>query len=95
MTQFRISKALMRAGISPEKQGLIFFTCLNIKHLDEQIKKKILNICMEVGGEDYQALYRFLTDSCVNHVYICNKYYISKAKLFKLKKEFYLKFSEN
>lgn len=95
MTQFRVSKALTKVGISPERQGLIFFTCLNIKLLDEQTKNKILNICMEVGEGDYQALYRFLTDSHVNHVYICNEYYISKARLFKLKKKFYLKFSEN
>lgn len=95
MTQFRISKSLTRAGISPERQGLIFFVCLNIKDLDKHTQEKILNICLEVGGEDYQALYRFLTDSCVNHVYICNEYYISKSRLFKLKKEFYLKFSEN
>ena len=95
MTQFRVSKALAKAGISPEKQGLIFFTCLNIKLLDDQTKNKILNTCMKVGREDYQALYRFLTDPYVNHVYICNEYYISKSKLFKIKKKFYLKFSEN
>lgn len=91
MTQFRVSKALVRMGISPEKQGLIFFACLNINSLDEEIKHRILNTCIEVGGEDYQALYRFLTDPYVNHVYICNTYFMSRSKLFKLKREFYLR----
>lgn len=94
MTQFRVSKALTRMGISPEKQGLIFFACLNVKDLDERVGRKILNICMEVGGEDYQALYRFLTDAYVNHVYICQKYFISQKRLFKLKREFYLRFAK-
>ncbi|MDO5397752.1 MAG: hypothetical protein Q4G33_07460 [bacterium] len=95
MTQFRVSRALTRKGISPEKQGLIFFACLNINSLDETFKQKVLNTCIEVGGEDYQALYRFLTDAYVNHVYICNVYFISKARLFALKRDFYLKLAQN
>lgn len=94
MTQFRVSKALAKNGISPERQGLIFFTCLNIKDMSISIQKKILNLCIDIAGEDYQALYNFLTDARINHIYICNTYFISKTRLFKLKREFYLRFSE-
>lgn len=95
MTQFRVSKALVRKGISPKKQGLIFFACLNINSLDEKSRQKILNTCIEVGGEDYKALYRFLTDAYVNHAYICHTYFISKERLFKIKREFYLRIAKN
>lgn len=90
--QFRVSKALAKCGVTPEEQGLIFYFCLNAKKLDANIQNKILNTCKDVAADDYQALYRFLTDARVNHVYICDTYFISKARLFKLKRKFYLKF---
>lgn len=89
MTQFRISAALVKCGISYEQQGLIYFLCLNIKRLSNEIQDKILNICVDVAAADYQALYRLLTDSGVNHVYICSTYFISKTRLFELKRTFY------
>ena len=92
--QFRESKALTKRGVTPEEQGLIFYQCLNVKKLDASIQSKILNTCIDVAAEDYQALYKFLTDAQVNHVYICNTYFISKTRLFKLKREFYLKFNK-
>lgn len=94
MTQFRVSRTLVNKGVSPEMQGLIFFACLNVNRLDEKSRQRILNTCIEVGGEDYKALYGFLTDAYVNHVYICQKYFIPERKLFKLKRDFYLKFAE-
>jgi len=95
MTQFRASKSLEKKGISYEKQGLIFFLCLNVNKLGKAVQDKILNACIEVGGDDYQALYQFLTDGSINHNYIGYTYFIPKTKLFKLKHQFYLKFNEN
>lgn len=95
MTQFRASKSLAKKGINDERQGLICYLCLNVKILDKAARDKIRNICIEVGGDDYQALYRFLTDGNVNHEYICYTYFIPKAKLFKLKHQFYLRFNES
>lgn len=96
MKQFRVSKALIKHGISPEVQGLIFFVCLNVKRLkNPNVEKKILNVCISVAGGDYQALYTFLTNAHINHIFICNTYFISKARLFKLKKEFYIKFASD
>lgn len=95
MTQFRASKTLIKQGVTEKQQGLIFFMCANAARLDKGTQKKIHSICEAVGKEDCDALYRFLTDIYVNHDYICQNYYISKTRLFKLKREFYLKFNEN
>jgi len=38
------------------KQGLIYFTCMNVADMPEDIQQKILNLCIEVGGADYKAL---------------------------------------
>lgn len=89
MTQFRGSKALMKDGISDEQQGLIYFICLNIKNVSALIQDKILNICIDIAADDYRALYTLLTNNGVNHAYICSTYFISKTRLFSLKREFY------
>lgn len=89
MIPLRISKVLVKCGISYEQQGLIYFLCLNIKRLNNEIQDKILNICVDVAAADYQALYRLLTDNEVNHVYIYSTYFISKTRLFELKCAFY------
>ena len=65
MTEFRFSRTLDKLGISYNTQGLIYFLCVNAKRLPER-DKAVLNMCLEVAGEDYQALYKFLTDSSVN-----------------------------
>ena len=73
MTEFRFSRTLDRLGINYNTQGLIYFLCVNARRLPEQ-DKAVLNMCLEVAGEDYQALYKFLTDSSVYHVYIQMQY---------------------
>ena len=72
-------------------QGLIYFTCVNIKNQPEHIRKKILNLCIEVGGEDYRALYEVLTNDKVSILGVSMKYYISEKRLYKMRKEFYEK----
>ena len=44
------------------KQGLIYFVCMNIKEMPDEIQQKILNLCIEIGKEAYQALYEVLTN---------------------------------
>ena len=82
----RFSRTLDKLGISYNTQGLIYFLCVNAKRLPEQ-DKAVLNMCLEVAGEDYQALYKFLTDSSVNHVYIQMQYGLHPKRLFNLKRE--------
>ena len=48
------------------EQGLIYFICVNINDMPEEIQRKILNLCIEVASEHWQALYTMLTDDTKN-----------------------------
>lgn len=80
-----------RRGIhlSYNRQGLIHFICVNVKDMPEKTQKKILNLCIEVGKEDYKALYEMLTDDRESVYSISRRYYISEKKLYKMRKIFY------
>lgn len=94
MTQFRVSKKLIKCGVPPEVQGLIFFTCLNVRRMDEATQRKILNLCTDVAGDDYRALYKFLTDGYVNHEYIYTHFGVGEKLLRKYKRDFYVKWKD-
>lgn len=74
-----------------EKQGLIYFVCINIKDMPRDIQKKVLNLCVEVAGEDYKALYEVLTNKNKSILSISLEYYINEKKLYNLRKNFYEK----
>lgn len=71
------------------KQGLIYFTCMNIKDMPEEIQQKILNLCIEVSGEHYQALYEVLTNDSKSVLSVSLEYYISETQLYHYRKKFY------
>ena len=71
------------------KQGLIYFTCMDVKNQPPEIQAKILNLCMSVGEEDWQALYELVTDSTQSVTALALKYFINEKRLYKLRKEFY------
>ena len=48
-------------NLSYERQGFIFFTCLTYRMQPLNIQKRIENLCVEVAGEDFQALFALLT----------------------------------
>lgn len=87
----RLFKKIRSVRRPYKEQGLICFVCLNVKKLPEEVQRKILNLCIEVAGEDYKALYDFLTDDSLNAVGVCRKHLIDEKKLYKLRKEFYEK----
>ena len=43
------------------RQGYIYFTSRLYKDLPEEDQRVILNLCLEHGGESYQALLEFVT----------------------------------
>ena len=90
MQKFSVSKALIRHGVPPKKQGLIYYTCINSDG-DDKLKDKIKSLCDDVAAQHSEALYVFLTNPYVNHSYICMNYDISRDKLFELKRKFYKK----
>lgn len=76
-------------NIDYNKQGLIYFTCLDYKNQPERIQKKILNLCIDIAESDYKALYDVLTSSNKNILSISLEHYISEKKLYLLRKKFY------
>lgn len=73
------------------KQGLIYFTCVNVKDMPEDVQQKILNLCIEVAGQDYKALYEVVTNDRKSVLSISLEYFINEKRLYKLRKEFYEK----
>lgn len=73
------------------KQGLIYFTCMNVREMPEDVQQKILNLCVEVGKEDYKALYEVLTNDNKSVLSISLEYFLSEKRLYRLRKEFYEK----
>lgn len=71
------------------KQGLIYFTCMDVKNQPEEIQKKILSLCIQVSGEHYQALYTMLTDDTRNIHSVSMEFYISETQLYYYRKKFY------
>ena len=82
-----------RRGIrlSYNKQGLIYFTCMNINDMPENIQQKVLNLCVEVGQQDYKALYELLTNDNKSVLSISHEYFLNEKLLYKMRKEFYEK----
>lgn len=71
------------------KQGLIYFTCMNAKDMPEDVQSKILNLCIEVGKENYKALYALLTDNSKNIHGVAMDYFVSESQLYRIRKKFY------
>ena len=71
------------------KQGLIYFTCLNIKTLSEDEQRRVQDLCDEVAGEHAKALYTMLTDDTKNVHAVAMQYYISESQLYRYRKKFY------
>ena len=73
------------------RQGLIYFTCMEYRHQPIEIQQKINNLCMEVAGEDYRALWQALTTDCKSILRIASDNNISEKKLYEYRKRFYEK----
>ena len=56
------------------------------------MKQRIIQLCIEITSENYQALFRFLTvDPDEMPAWrIASEYYISVNKLYKLRKQFFI-----
>lgn len=75
------------------EQGLIYFVCMNVKKMPVEVQNKILNLCIEVAGQDYKALYEVMTNDNKSILSISLEYFINEKRLYKLRKEFYEKWN--
>jgi hypothetical protein len=71
------------------KQGLIYFTCVNHREMPEHIQDKIVSLCNEVGKEYSEALYKVVTDSNRSIRSLSMEYHISETQLYHYRKKFY------
>ena len=71
------------------KQGLIYFTCVNHKDMPEHIRAKIKSLCDEVGKEHSQVLYQVVTDSTRSIRSLALEHHISETQLYHYRKRFY------
>ncbi len=71
------------------KQGLIYFTCVNHREMPDDVQQKIVDLCSEVGGEYAEALYKVVTDSNRSIRSLAIEYHISEMSLYRYRKKFY------
>lgn len=71
-----------------DQQGEIHFTCRNYARQPEHIKRKIERLCVQVGGDYAEALFRYLTTD-ISWQQTCMDYYISEATLSRIRRRFY------
>ena len=71
------------------KQGLIYFTCVNIDDMPEDVQQKIEKLCKEVGKEYSDVLYKVVTDSTRSIRSLSMEYHISETQLYHYRKKFY------
>ena len=71
------------------KQGLIYFTCMNINDMPEHIQNKTKNLCKEVGKEHADVLFAVVTDSTKSIRALSMEHHISETQLYYYRKKFY------
>lgn len=71
------------------KQGLVYFTCMNLSEMPEDVRCKVSDLCREVAGEHHEALYAMLTDDTKNVHGIAMEYHLSETQLYHYRKKFY------
>lgn len=81
-------KSGSRYGIPEEKQGLIYFTCVNYRDRPENLQHLIMNLCLEIGGEHYQALFEAVTTRR-NILPVASDHYMDESTLWRLCRDFY------
>jgi hypothetical protein len=81
--------------ITYNKQGLIYFVCVNLASLpvdlQKRVVKKIAHLCSTICEDDneYAALYEVLTNDRKSVFAIAAENYISEKRLYRLRKMFY------
>lgn len=72
-----------------EKQGLIYFCCVNYYDMPVDIQNKITNLCNEVGKEHSDVLFEVVTDSKKSIRSISIEHHICESQLYLYRKRFY------
>ena len=76
-------------NIPYNKQGLIYFNCMNFNDMPEHIQNKIKKLCDEVGKEYSEVVFQVVTNSNETIRSLAIKYHTSEMSLYRLRKKFY------
>lgn len=71
------------------KQGLIYFTCVNYRDFPDEVLQKITRLCDEIGKEHSEALFEVMTNSSKSICALAMDYHISETQLYHYRKKFY------
>ena len=71
------------------KQGLIYFACMNYDDMPEDVQNKIINLCNEVGKQHADVLFAVVTNSSKSIRSLSIEYHISEMSLYRYRKKFY------
>ena len=71
------------------KQGLIYFSCVNHNDMPDDVKQKIVNLCNEVGKEHAEVLFEVVTNSNKSIRALAMDYHISESQLYYYRRKFY------
>lgn len=88
---FRFKKSV---PVDYDLQGYIYFTSRLYRSLPQETQHRILNLCLEAGGEYYQALFVFVTTD-VGATAVCTKHFLSQSTLERIVRRYYILFSES
>lgn len=88
---FRYKK---RVPVSYERQGYIYFASRLYRELTEEQQRKLLNLCLQCGGEHYQALFEFVTTDA-GATAVCMKHFLSRSTLERAVRRYYESFPQN
>ena len=75
-------------NVSYNRQGYIYFLSRRYKELAPEEQQGIVKLCLESGGEYYQALFEFVTTD-VTATALSLKHYIGKSTLYRCVRKYY------
>jgi len=87
-------KKMRSVRIPYKHQGLIYFTCLNYDSLAPELQEKVRNICYEVAGEYFYALFQVVKYGAVGALFseVARTHCVDEGTLYKLRRKFYENF---
>lgn len=88
---FRVKKSIPE--VSYDDQGYIYFFSKRYRRLSQREKRMIEGLCMEAGGEHYQALLEFVTTGA-GITSVCTKHFVSESTLQRAVRRYYIGFAK-
>lgn len=80
--------------VSYTRQGYIYFVSRLYSEHTEDKKQKILNHCINCGGEYYKALFEYVTTDATATA-LSMRHYLSKNTLYRSVRKYYETFPKN